>query len=421
MNKKELLRRICALLMTLVMTLSMSGFAFAEDTEEGTPEEITTEQSITFDESEIRKLTSKTLKAKSLGVNLRKKIRESNSGYAVAQGAASDGKYVYYMMASTSTQKGRVLKVKLSNNKVVKRGRIINIHHANGMTYDSKRGMLVTCGYGKYRQQLTFIDPNTLEITSQKKLKYSYVSNMSGVPENAENNGIAGIAYIPRYNVYVARSRGKVNGYSNTNNKAKNNIWVFDATTLQAIGHIYTKVCAKYPELYQSMDADERYVYFLLSPGSGQKKNVILALDWNSEKILPVVNGEAKYVSKMWKCNNSGTGKPDAELTIPIYHESEGLFHTTDANGREHFYVSEYYGRWKYKTITRKIRYKAKWKKVRKWYNKKTKKWTTKKPPKKYRGKAKKVWKYKTKYRKKRVRVRDYWARDDYVYDLGVF
>ena len=37
----------------------------------------------------------------------------------------------------------------------------------------------------------------------------------------------------------------------------------------------------------------------------------------------------------------------------------------------------------------------------------------------KYRGKSKKVWKYKTK--RKKVTVKDYWARDDYVYDLGVF
>ena len=49
------------------------------------------------------------------------------------------------------------------------------------------------------------------------------------------------------------------------------------------------------------------------------------------------------------------------------------------------------------------------------------KKWTTKKPPKKYRGKSKKVWKYKTKKKKVRKTVKDYWARDDYVYDLGVF
>ena len=108
-------------------------------------------------------------------------------------------------------------------------------------------------------------------------------------------------------------------------------------------------------------------------------------------------------------------------MTIPVANETEGIFHTTNADGSGHFYVSEYYGRWMYKTVTKKVAYKKKWKKVRKWYNKKTKKWTTKKPKKKYRGKSKKVWKYKTKYKKKKVTEKDYWARDDYVYDLGVF
>ncbi len=369
----------------------------------------------------IRKISGKpNAEANYMDLSLRKILGEPNSGYAVAQGAATDGKYAYYVMASSSTQKGRILKINLTNKKDYKAGPVIGLHHANGMTYDSKRKVLVAVGYGAYRHQLTFIDPNTLKITKQSNLKYSYAGKISGMAKNAENNGIAAIAYVPKYDVYVARSRGK-GSYSNTTGSANNNIWVFNASNLEAVGHIFTKVCSDYPETYQSMDADERYVYFLLSPGSGQKKNIVLALDWNSENLLPVVNGDVKYVDHMWYCNNDGTGKPDAVVRIPFSNESEGLFHTTDKNGKEHFYASVYYGRWRYKTIYKTKKYKVKWKKVRKWYNKKTKKWTTKKPPKKYRGKSKKVWLYKTKKKKVRKTVKDYWARDDYVYDLGVF
>ena len=350
--------------------------------------------------------------------SLRAMIGESNGGYAVAQGSATDGTYAYHVMASSVTQNGRIIKINLSNPADYKAGPVINLHHANGMTYDSKRGLLVACGYGGYRHQLTYINPDTLQIESQPTLKYTYAKNFSGMAANAENNGIAAIAYVPKYDVYVARSRGKVDGVPNSTGSAKNNIWVFDAESLEAIGHIFTKVSSAYPETYQSMDADERYVYFLLSPGDGQKKNIILALDWNSENLLPVINGDADFVDHMWYCNNDGTGKPDAVIQIPVGRESEGLFHTTDSNGNSHFYVTEYYGRNHYTTKVVTEHYKVKWKKVTKkvkWKRVKRKgKW-------KWKYKKKKVWKYKTKTRKVTKSVKDYWARDDYVYDLGVF
>lgn len=359
------------------------------------------------------KLSSRNTIATYLGLSLRTMLGEGNNGYAVTQGAATDGKYAYYMLASSSNQKGRVLKVNLSNSADYVKGPVINIHHANGMTYDSKRNQLVAVGYGAWRQQLSFIDPNSLTLVSQQYLSYPY--NIDGVNADGKQNGIAAIAYIKKYNVYVARSRGRNNGVGDS--YLNNDIWVINADNLRVIGHVYVHITGKYPETYQAMDADEKYVYYLLSPGSGQKKNIILCLDWDSENLLPVLNGEKEYVEYTWKANNNDSGDPDAVLTIPIAHESEGLFHTTDANGNSCFYVSEYYGRWHYKTVTKKV--KVKWKKVRKWYNKKTKKWTTKKPKKKYRGKSKKVWKYKKK--KKKVTVKDYWARDNYVYCIGSF
>ena len=364
-----------------------------------------------------RKLSSNYTQATFLGLSLRDMIGEGHDGCSVTQGAATDGKYAYYMMTSSVTQQGRILKVNLSNAAEYAAGPVINIHHANGMTYDSKRKQLVAVGYGAWKQELSFIDPNSLTLVAQKQINYPY--NIAGVTEAGKQNGIAAIAYIKKYNVYVARSRGRDNGVGDS--YLNNDIWVINADNLNVIGHIFVHVTGSYPETYQSMDADEKYVYYLLSPGSGQGNNIILCLDWDSENLLPVLKGEKKYVEYTWKVNNNDSGDPDAVMTIPIAHESEGLFHTTNADGSGNFYVSEYYGRWQYKTVTKKVKVKVKWKKVRKWYNKKTKKWTTKKPKKKYRGKSKKVWKYKTKKKKKKVTVKDYWARDNYVYYIGSF
>jgi hypothetical protein len=156
------------------------------------------------------------------------------------------------------------------------------------------------------------------------------------------------------------------------------------------------------------MDADEKYVYFLLSRDSGQPNNIIIALDWNSENLLPIVNGEKEYIKEMWSCNNKGTGKPDAVITVKTPYEVEALYHTTDKSGKEHFYMAEHHGRGKYKTVTVTRAYKVKWKKVKK------------KVKVKGKVKIKKVWKYKTKYKKVRVTKKVCTLRDGYVYDLGV-
>lgn len=371
------------------------------------------------------KLSSQNLQAAYLGLSMRPMLGEKNDGYAVAQGAATDGTYAYYMMASSSTQMGRILKVNLDNPAEYYAGPVIGIHHANGMTYDSKRHMLVAIGYGDWRDNLYYIDPDSLKLMPGGEKKVEYNSNMDG--NIYTRNGMAAIAYVEEYDVYLTRERGDIVDGGNNDimifrpkDSSSDNVEKVIPSSVNLVGYVHTKVSNDYPKTYQSMDADEKYVYFLLSPGGNNKKNIILCLDWNSENLLPVVNGEADYIKNIWSCNNDGSGRPDAVMTIPIAHESEGLFHRV-IDGKSHFYVSEYYGRWHYKTVTKKVKYKKKWKKVRKWYNKKTHKWTTKKPKKKYRGKSKKVWKYKTKTKKKKVSVKDYWARDDYAYYIGSF
>ena len=357
---------------------------------------------IIFDESVFRTIKSKKISPKKFDINLREMLGEGNAGYAVAQGGCTDGKYAYFMMASSATQKGRVLKIRISDNKVIKKGPIIGIHHGNGMTYDSKRKLLVAVGYGSWRHQLSFIDPKTLKIVEQKEVTYPY-TKMEGVKKGYHKNGSAAIAYVKKYDVYLTRERG------DKNHGGVNDIMIFSADSLKLIGYVRTKITSDYPQTYQSMDADEKYVYFLLSAGSGQPYNVILCLDWNSENLLPVVNGEKKYIKEMWSCNNDGTGKPDAVVRIKTSHEVEGLYHTTDSKtGKQHFYVSEYHSSLKYKTVTKKKAYRVKWKKV------------TKKVKVKGKWKKKKVWKYKTKYKKVKVRVLDEFCRDDYLYDLGV-
>jgi hypothetical protein len=323
-------------------------------------------------------------------------------------------------MVSTSTQKGRVLKVRISDKKVIKTSGVLNTHHGNGMTYDSKRKVLVVVAREERKQELTVIDAATLKVRKQQNVKYSYYKNATSgsITKNHQERGLAAIAYSPRYDVYLALQRNY------------HNILIFDPDTFEAVGIVFTRITADYPGVYQAMDADERYVYLLLSyHSSRQPYNIVLVLDWNSENLLDVANGSKSYINKRWLCNNNGSGEPDTVIRINTPHEAENIYHIDQGNGTSKFYLSEYYNNPKYKTVKKTKTVKVKWKKVKKKVKVKWKKVKTKDGKTKWKYKKKKVWKYKYKYKTKKVwkyrikKIKDFnhYNRDNYVLDLGVF
>ena len=333
---KRYKRYIITILLAAVVLISpgiMPGAqVFAAENDETTGK-------VSFDESEYRQLKSHKVHAVRLKGNLTSMINESSSGYAVVQGGCTDGKYAYYLMVSSTTQHGRVLKVRIKDRKVVRRSKVLNTWHGNGMAYDSKRKKLVVVAREHRKQEITLIDAKTLKVTRQENVKYKYYKNAkTGLTKEHQEQGLGAIAYVERYDCYIALER------------TYHNLLIFDPDTFQAIGFVRTDITDKYPGSYQAIDADEKYVYFLLSACtenySKQPHNLILALDWNSEKLLPVVNAggkSPKRVKKSWYCGNKRNGKPDAVLRINTRHEAENIYHTVDKKGREHFYLSEYY------------------------------------------------------------------------------
>ena len=351
---------------------------------------------ITFDENAYRTLTSKTVKGTSLGIELRAMLGEAAGGYSVVQGGCTDGTYAYYLMVKTSNQRGRVLKVNLNNKNEIYSSAVIDICHGNGMTYDSKDHMLVVVGREERRTQLTLIDARTLKFHAYKEVDYS-AANENGwrVNYNGQKAGLAAISYITKYDCFVALQR-----YTH-------DLLVLDKD-FKVIGFVDTNITAKYPGVYQAMDADEKYVYLLLSYHSDrQPYNRIIALDWNSENLLDYINCTGSELPGEWACNNSGSGTPDADIVVKTSHEAENIFHITDASGNKTFYLSEYYNNPKYKWVTKKKAYKVKWKKVKKRVKIKGK-WKTKR-----------VWKYKKKYKKVKVKQLNYYDRKGYVYKLN--
>ncbi|MBQ6623376.1 MAG: hypothetical protein IJH57_02030 [Mogibacterium sp.] len=347
---------------------------------------------INFNDKEIRRLKNRSIKGKNYGINLRTLLKEKREGYSVVQGGCTDGKYVYYLMVSSSNQKGRILKLRLKDRKVVKRGPVVDVHHGNGMAYDKKRNRLVVIGRKARRCEVVTINAKTLKLISKVKTNYSAAGKWK-VKNSDGYYGLAAIAYIPRYDCFLALQR------------KTHDILILDPK-FKVIGFVKTKIGAKYPGTFQAMDADEKYVYLLLSAYQDNPKkqpnNLIVALDWNSENLLPYVNKDMKKYSGKWNCNNNKNGSPDAVIRIKTPNEAENIYHTVDSKGRRHFYMSEHCPYPKYVYVNKRVKERVKWKRVK--------------------VKGKYVWKYKNKYvtKKVRKRIRQTYRRDSYVYNLGI-
>ena len=359
---------------------------------------------------------------------LRAYAGQKPGGYAVAQGGATDGIYAYYLLASSSTQKGRIAKVRVgssaSDRTLQKVSETLETTHGNGMTYDSRRHRLVVIGRddsvrGDHKQELTVIDADSLTITQQQDLNYKfYASDSDYFDSGQRSKGLAAISYSPKFDVYIAKQRGN------------NNLIVIDPDTLMAIGLIKTMV-NQYGGAGQAMDGDDQYVYMLKSGYGSSNTNVILTLDWNGNQLIGANGSRRDYIPEYWACLNNKY--PVAMYTVKTPYEAENVYHVYDSNGTQTFYMTEYNPNQQYSISYQKKAYKVKWKKVKKkvkvkkkykkkvkWKKKKNGKWKYKKVTRyKYKWKKKKVWKYKTKYKTVTVKTPTYKERHDYVYCLG--
>ena len=352
--------------------------------------------------------------ASNLGINLKTMLGEPHNGYSVAQGGCTDGTYIYYMLVSSSNQDGRILKLRRSDLAVVGTSGVIDIEHGNGMAYDSVHRRLVISNREGWRNRLIFVDANSLAYTGYTYINYG--SDASTTWYKTRDRGISSLTYIPRYHCYIALQR------------ESHDILALDEN-FNVIAFIGTTITKQYPGTYQAIDADDRYVYILLSYyNSSQPYNKMVVLDWNAENL---------GVLKEWKCND-GSGKPDAAIRINSPHEAENLVHFTRADGTSDFYLAEYFNNHQTRTVKKTETYQVKWKKVwkkvpvKKKYKKKVKWKKVQKKNGKWKWKYKKVTKYKTVYKKKKVwkyktktrtvKVKEgYYNRDNYVYYIGNF
>lgn len=184
---------------------------------------------------------------------------KSQGEFTAAQGAASDGTYFYNVLKKNDNgyETDIIVKSKVSDFSQVKVSEEMKLDHANDMTYDSKRNLLVIPNMlGKI---ITRIDPETLTIDSQVD------APLPGTPW--------AIAYNATRDCYVVAAGGR--------------LCITDENFVPKTS--FPTVSSSQPQVGQGMDADDNFIYMPLSPSSeGNKYNVVMVYDWDGNFVREI-------------------------------------------------------------------------------------------------------------------------------------
>lgn len=185
------------------------------------------------------------------------KIRDITSieNHKVLQGACTDGTNAYVVLENQtiSPSVDIIRKYNISTWEPVKDSQPLAIDHGNDLCYNSKTGMLVAVHNAPNKTRISFINPETLEVTETKTIGYSIYS-------------ITYNATLDRYVLGISDGFNFVIVDSEFNYVGKRFI----------IGHVtgYTK---------QGVDSDDKYIYFVQSG-----LNCIVVYDWDGNYIKTI-------------------------------------------------------------------------------------------------------------------------------------
>ena len=203
----------------------------------------------------------------------------------VMQGGCTDGKYGYFCMEDqannyeeTSLHRTRIVKVDMETGELVAVSDRLPLHHSNDMTYNSRTGQLlvVHCGKGEYSKSLSYVDPNTLEITGTATLPVGFYC----------------IAYDEVNDRYMVGSGGR-------------NFVILDSEFNVLVPKVNVgaaSYCKEENLVTQGSDCDSEYVYVVLGGhnGSGPWTNYLVVYDWNGNlimaKIIPDMTDESENI-----------------------------------------------------------------------------------------------------------------------------
>lgn len=210
--------------------------------------------------------TRTSLKQNGKQLELRTAAKQKVGGYDTLQGSCTDGTYAYYVLYNRNVEKCKIVKIRLSDNKVIKTSGALKIHHGNGLTYNPDENVLVAVHCTVSPMKLSVINPSTLKV--KKTVTVKVPDELEGATAtNLENiTGFGSISYNEYQGIYVVLLSTSHNLLLLDEN--------FKATE-------YRKLSEKPGGVWQSIDTTEDYILVGLSPGSSLSSNVICVYEWD--------------------------------------------------------------------------------------------------------------------------------------------
>lgn len=185
--------------------------------------------------------------------------------YKIGQGAASDGTYAYFALRNSNDTGSVICKYRLDDGTFVAKSDVLDLGHANDMTFDTAKNQLVVAHGQSEGKILTIVDPDTLAF-----IKDVNITHGSGAITYSVGRGSYAISQGGSTLHMMTAELKHVKSYS------------------RITGTGYTA---------QGMGSDEDYIYF---PMSGKNDNILQVYDW-----------EGNYATV---------------ITVPIDMESESMF-----------------------------------------------------------------------------------------------
>ena len=185
-------------------------------------------------------------------------------GYDTLQGACANGGFVYYTLFDRKKNKCRIVKAELASLNVVMVSGPLPVYHANNLTFNTRRNLLLaTCCQVKGKR-VVFIDPQTLTVVTKKNIK---LKASKSIPKSVvrKYKGFTAIAYNEKYDCYVGRLRDN------------NNVIILDGN-LKPVR--YVKLKGKRTGLLnQGMESVGDYIYDVRSFKGKRKYNLVTIHD----------------------------------------------------------------------------------------------------------------------------------------------